>query len=169
MDSPAITLDAMSEDEFAEFIVWVVRDQVVQQTRTGRWAAEDALNYAKGEVMLVLPQGLQTPDTYIYAVRDALTGERVGSLWLMLRRRARMTETYVYNLVVEEPKRGLGYGRAMMRATADWAREHGTATVGLHVFGHNAPARALYRSLGLRETNVTMQWDLDAPADAPAQ
>ena len=165
MESPAITLDPMTEEEFAEFIRWVVRDHALQQTRIGKWAPEDALEYAKGELMLALPKGRESQDSYLYAVHDAETGERVGSLWLMLRRRARAPETYIYNIVVDEAKRHRGYGRAMMRETARWARDHGTATIGLHVFGHNDAARALYTSFGFRETNVLMQWDLDTAVE----
>jgi ribosomal protein S18 acetylase RimI-like enzyme len=61
---------------------------------------------------------------------------------------------------VDEDERRRGYGRAIMHATAGWAREHGTASIGLHVFGHNTAARELYTSLGFRETNVSMQFDL---------
>jgi ribosomal protein S18 acetylase RimI-like enzyme len=160
MDAPAVTLDPMTEDEFVGFIVWAVRDYAAQHTRTGKWAAEDALRFAKGEYLLALPNGLQTQDSYLYTARDAVDGERVGSLWLMLRRRGGAMETYVYNIVVDEPKRGRGYGRALMRESVRWAREHGTTSVGLHVFGHNTAARALYTSLGFQETNVSMQLPL---------
>lgn len=160
MDSPAIRLEPMTEGEFAEFVAWSVRDLAAQQIRTGKWAAADALSYAKGEYLLALSQGLETQDSYLYTVRDAENGQRVGSLFLMVRRRAGALETFVYNIVVDEAKRGLGYGRAMMRASIDWARERGTASVGLHVFGHNAVARELYGSLGFRETSISMQLDL---------
>lgn len=166
MESPAVILDQMSDDEFAEFIVWAVRDYASQHTRTGKWSPADALRYAKGEYLLALPNGLETQGSYLYTVRDAESWEKVGSLWLMLRRRADALETFVYNIVVDEPRRGRGYGRAMMRESLRWAREHGTASVGLHVFGHNDAARALYASLGFRETNITMQ--LDLPPDAAA-
>lgn len=160
MDSPAIVLDPMSDEEFAEFVVWAVRDQAAHHIRTGRCAPDKALTYAKGEYLLALPDGLATEGSYLYTARDAATRERAGFLFLMLRRRADAMETFVFNIVVDEGKRGRGYGRAMMRASLSWAREHGTASVGLHVFGHNTVARELYTSLGFRETNVSMQLEL---------
>lgn len=160
MDSPGIVLAPMSPDEFAHFVGWAVREQAAHHIRTGRCAPHQALDYAKGEYLLALPDGLQTQGSYLYTARDAATGARVGSLFLMLRRRAEAMETFVFNIVVDEEKRRRGYGRAMMRAALDWAREHGTASVGLHVFGHNTAARELYTSLGFRETNVSMQLDL---------
>jgi ribosomal protein S18 acetylase RimI-like enzyme len=47
-----------------------------------------------------------------------------------------------------------------MLAGIEKARAMGAETVGLHVFGHNEPARALYRSLGFAETNVSMSLKL---------
>jgi len=150
----------MTQDEFAEFVVWAVRDQAAHHIRTGLCAPDKALGYAKGEYVLALPDGLETQGSYLYTVRDASSGQRVGFLFLMLRRRAEAMETFVFNIVVDEDKRGLGYGRAMMHAATRWARDHGTASVGLHVFGHNTVARELYTSLGFRETNISMQLDL---------
>lgn len=160
MDSPAVVLDPMSDEEFAEFVVGAVRDQAAHHIRTGRCTPSQALTYAKGEYMLALPEGLETEGSYLYTARDAETRQRVGFLFLMLRRRADTTETFVFNIIVDEDKRGRGYGRAMMRATLQWAREHDTASVGLHVFGHNTVARELYTSLGFRETSISMQLDL---------
>jgi ribosomal protein S18 acetylase RimI-like enzyme len=160
MDSAAVVLAAMTEDEFVLFLRWAVPEQAGHHIRTGRCTPAGALSYAKGEYLLALPDGLQTKDAFLYTARDAETGQPVGSLFLMLRRRADALETFVFNVVVHEALRGRGYGRALMLATAHWAREHGTASIGLHVFGHNTAARGLYRSLGFRETNVSMQLDL---------
>lgn len=53
---------------------------------------------------------------------------------------------------IERPHRGLGLGRRLMGVAIDFARDADTIDwVDLRVFGHNAPARALYRSLGFRE------------------
>ena len=43
-------------------------------------------------------------------------------------------------------------GTAMMAAAADWAKRHGADTLALMVTRDNAPANALYRSLGMTET-----------------
>jgi len=85
-------------------------------------------------------------------VRDAASGEAVATLWLALRPRGGRTEGYIYDIEVREGFRGRGYGRATMLAGIEKARELGAEAVGLHVFGHNATARALYQSLGFRPT-----------------
>jgi len=55
---------------------------------------------------------------------------------------------YVLQLAVDEAARSRGVGRALMEAAADWARRRGCTTIELGVYEFNAPALALYRSLG---------------------
>ncbi|MBN0047339.1 GNAT family N-acetyltransferase [Streptomyces actuosus] len=55
---------------------------------------------------------------------------------------------HVRGLVVAEEARGLGAGRALVRAAVDEARDGGFRRITLRVLGHNAPARRLYESEG---------------------
>ena len=43
-----------------------------------------------------------------------------------------------------------------MRSLEDEVRRLGDSSIGLHVFGHNAPARRLYEKLGYSETHINM-------------
>jgi ribosomal protein S18 acetylase RimI-like enzyme len=54
----------------------------------------------------------------------------------------------IQGLVLAERARGRGLGKALMRAAEDEARRRGARRLTLRVLGHNAPARALYASLG---------------------
>jgi ribosomal protein S18 acetylase RimI-like enzyme len=57
---------------------------------------------------------------------------------------------------IEEAHRGRGYGReAMVHAEAE-AKRRGLDRIALNVFGRNAAARNLYRSLGYEENAVMM-------------
>ncbi len=58
-------------------------------------------------------------------------------------------------LGVEAPLRRGGWGRRLMTAAIDFARAEGLVWIDLGVFAHNAPARALYRSLGFEERGTT--------------
>ena len=57
------------------------------------------------------------------------------------------------SLGLEREYRKKGYGRALVDRALSWARsETSLRFVDLKVFGHNEPARALYRRCGFRET-----------------
>jgi GNAT superfamily N-acetyltransferase len=54
------------------------------------------------------------------------------------------------NVVTDGTQRRKGYGAAMMRTGHAWARRQGARFAALNVVTDNAPARALYHSLGYR-------------------
>jgi ribosomal protein S18 acetylase RimI-like enzyme len=54
----------------------------------------------------------------------------------------------IRGLAVAEEARGLGAGRALLRAAVEEARRQGARRITLRVLGHNTPARRLYESEG---------------------
>jgi GNAT superfamily N-acetyltransferase len=54
------------------------------------------------------------------------------------------------NVVTAAAERGKGYGKAMMRTGLAWAARQGARFAALNVLADNAPAIALYQSLGYR-------------------
>jgi len=106
------------------------------------------------DVSHVLPDGLGTADTHIWAVED--DGRVVGSVFVG----SRDGGAWLYDITIAEPERGKGYGRAAMTALEDELRALGHATIGLNVWGNNEVARGLYRSLGWAEESVHMRKQL---------
>jgi GNAT superfamily N-acetyltransferase len=103
----------------------------------------------------LLPDGLATPDHYMYAVEDE--GRFAGYLWLCDRDGELGHSLFVYAVEINEEFRGRGLGRAAMVFAENEARRLGIAKVALNVFGGNAVARGLYLSLGYAETAVHME------------
>ena len=106
------------------------------------------------DVAWVLPDGLATPDRWIWAVEA--DGRVVGTVFLGLRD----ADAWLYDITIEESERGRGYGRAAMRALEDEVRALGFESVALNVWGGNDVARGLYRSLGWAEESVHMRKQL---------
>ncbi|SRR6185437_4063035 len=159
-NQPQVTLSPMAEEEFGPYLRAGIRDYARQKVTSGEWSEFEAVALSEADHARLLPDGLKTPDQHLYTVTDAESGEHVATIWIALRPKGGRTEGFIYDIEVREQFRGLGYGRATMLAGIEQARELGAQTVGLHVFGHNAPARALYRSLGFVETNVSMSLEL---------
>jgi GNAT superfamily N-acetyltransferase len=112
---------------------------------------EQAEAKVERDVAHVLPEGLATANTWIWAVEDdgrvvgtVLVGLRDGGAWL-------------YDITIAEGERGKGYGRAAMTALEGEVRTLGHGTIGLNVWGGNDVARGLYRSLGWAEESVHMR------------
>ena len=114
-------------------------------------AAERAEAKVARDVDHVLPQGLATPDTWIWAVEEE--GRVVGTVFVGLRDGG----AWLYDVTIAEDERGKGYGRAAMTALEDEVRALGHDTIGLNVWGQNEVARGLYRSLGWAEESVHMR------------
>jgi GNAT superfamily N-acetyltransferase len=60
-------------------------------------------------------------------------------------------DCWIEDVFVEESARGTGLGRALVQAALDRADERGCRRVDLDTGADNAPARALYASLGFVE------------------
>lgn len=157
---PEIRLRAMTAEEYDVYLSWVVRDYANELERNGRAGAEDAMARAQESFDTLLPDGLGTPGQVLLIAEDAGDGRRVGHLWFGPSSET-ASRAWVYDVTVEEAERRRGYGRAIMRAFEDQARDHGYGAVGLNVFGDNEGARGLYESLGYREIARQMTKDLD--------
>ena len=155
-----VVLTAMTPEEYGPYREAAIRDYAQEKVRSGDWAEHEALTLSAADHDTLLPLGVNTPDQHIFTVRDADTDERVAIFWLALRPLGGRVEGFVYDIEVIEKYRRQGYGRATMLAGIEKARELRADTVGLHVFGHNAPAYALYRSLGFVETHINMSLEL---------
>jgi len=112
---------------------------------------EQAEAKVERDVAYVLPDGLATADTWIWAVED--DGRVVGAVFVGLRDGG----AWLYDISIADGERGKGYGRAAMTALEDEVRELGHSTIGLNVWGGNDVARGLYRSLGWAEESVHMR------------
>ncbi|WP_433385994.1 GNAT family N-acetyltransferase [Actinoplanes sp. CA-142083] len=102
----------------------------------------------------MLPDEFATPDHHFWYAYDG--DRRVGFLWV----KVTQGTAFVYNVAVEADLRRQGYGRAIMLAAERWCHDNALTRIGLHVFAHNAGARALYEQLGFTETGRNMAKDL---------
>lgn len=80
----------------------------------------------------------------------------VGYLWFSIRGAQENRKAFICDVIVEEAQRGRGFGRKAMLLAEQEVKSLGLNEIGLHVFGVNAPAIALYESLGYKTTNLVM-------------
>jgi ribosomal protein S18 acetylase RimI-like enzyme len=155
-----VQLIPMDEATYERFLEWAVSDYAQEQVKAGTWKREDALQLAEKAFESLLPQGLSSPNQYLYALVDETRDRHIGFLWYGLRDGEGEPFAALYEIVIFEAYRRQGYGSESLRAFEKQMKKSGVSKIALHVFGHNGPARALYRKLGYVETDVTMAKEL---------
>jgi GNAT superfamily N-acetyltransferase len=108
---------------------------------------------ARAQAVSVI-DGLRPAGHSVFVIE--VDGESVGHLWLVERRDAYEPTLIVYDIDVDAPYRGRGYGKATMVFAEEEARRRGLTRIALHVGARNDVARNLYRSLGFEENEVAM-------------
>jgi ribosomal protein S18 acetylase RimI-like enzyme len=139
-----IRLRPMGEAEFAAYREHAL-DDYSRPGRIGNWPSAEI---AEREFHRQLPQGLATPDQHLLVIEDAVTAFSVGFLWMAVRQRDTGPEAFVFDLVILPAFRRRGFAEAAMLELEIYVRDLGVAQISLHVFEHNAAARALYDKLG---------------------
>jgi len=129
---------------------------------SGRWLAQESEQLARSELDRLLPRGLETPDHYLYEVTAEADGPVVGFLWFGSVPRGSSKVAFVFQIFVYPAYRRQGHGRAALLQVEAVARSLGLSGVALNVFGSNAGAQALYRSLGYAVTSLSMHKPLEA-------
>jgi ribosomal protein S18 acetylase RimI-like enzyme len=161
-----VSLEPMSPEAWEAWRIQSIRGYAEEKVRAGTWPAETAEDRAVEEFAALLPQGQRTRG---HEFRSIVTeaGEPVGVIWIAAQREIGSGAAFIYDIVIDPDQRGRGHGRAAMKSLETLARALGYDRIRLHVFGHNAVARHLYRSLGYAETDVQMEKRIDRPS-APA-
>lgn len=154
----AVRLTPMTEQDYPRWLEEAVRHYAGELASTGYFKDPDAM--AAEQFRQLLPEGLATPGHHIYHIRNE-NDVPVGVIWIGERPEVRMG--FIYSLDVMPEHRRRGYARGGMLAAEEEVQRLGLTSLGLNVFGQNAPAISLYQSLGYRVTNFNMKKDLAQP------
>ena len=150
----------MNESEFLAFLAKDIQDYADEKVRAGNWPPDDALQRSREAHDKLLPKGLETPNHHLFTIE--FDAQPVGRVWLSSDPKAAGGAGFIYDLYVGEPFRRRGIARQALLLLEEEALRLGLKSLALHVFGHNAAARALYETLGYSVTNVNMAKPLPA-------
>lgn len=156
MDQLEVDLISMDEADFHAYKNRSIVEYAQEHIRTGRWSPEEGMQKAEQQYRELLPEGLSSPNNYLFTIQKRITGEKVGILWFAIQKRGGKSSAFVYDVWIEEQFRRRSYGEQAFLALEEQVRALGIDTIGLHVFGHNHAARALYEKLGYVATNINM-------------
>jgi ribosomal protein S18 acetylase RimI-like enzyme len=156
----SIVLAPMTAADFASWRDSTIPQYADEKVKNGTWEPTEALGRAQDDFTRLLPAGQQTPNHHFWTVAEAATNRGVGYIWLWQNQH----RAYLYDISIHSSARRQGYGRQAMRQLEVKARELGCDAINLHVFAHNAAARALYAELGYEVTDLNLRLTLRPPA-----
>jgi len=143
----------MDASEISHFLVASLESYVAERIAAGDDDSA-AARTAEEQLASMFPGGEAGPGHLLYCIED--DGERVGSLWIGTSSDERPGEWWIWDIAVDESRRGRGVGRQAMLLAESEARAQGAMHLGLSVFGHNEVARHLYETLGYRAVAIRM-------------
>jgi RimJ/RimL family protein N-acetyltransferase len=145
----------------------------------GAWLLTSDLHRGASDERRYLRSVRRHPDAVVFVAVEGPTV--VGRLSLARDPHPASRHVADLGLIVAEPYRRRGIGRALLQAAIEWARENGVRKLELHVFTWNEPALRLYAAVGFRREGlrrghylregeyvdaVLMALDVEAPAQA---
>jgi ribosomal protein S18 acetylase RimI-like enzyme len=149
----------MTAAEFGVWYPWAAEDYAREIAQEQHVSPERARERIQRWLAEVLAGGVDTPGHRIeVAEADGVDG-RVGYLWFAPKETDAGVVCWLYDLWVDEPHRGQGYGRAIMHELEAEARAAGFTRIELNAFASNLRAQSLYGSLGFVE--MTRQYFLE--------
>ncbi len=157
-----IKLVPMEEEDFQAYLKTAIEDYANEHVKAGNWQPSEALAKSEQEFHQLLPKGVSSEKQYLFTICDANSGNKVGMIWFAVLTKPLVPMAFIYDFRVNEQYRGKGYGTQALLAIEDQVKELGIKSIGLHVFGHNTIARALYEKAGYRVTNVQMVKELNS-------
>jgi len=155
-----IELRKMNAQEFSDYMKSAV-DKYAEEKQKGEGVSpEEARKVAEQSYEKLLPQGLTTQDQFLFSVIEKTTQEPIGILWLAKKLNGEKPYAFIYDIELNEENRGKGLGKILIGLAENEVRKLGCDSTGLHVFGHNTAAIALYEKSGFYTTNRMMRKDL---------
>jgi len=145
----------MTEPEYAAWFAVTIPAYAAEKVASGQWSEEESLELSRKEYAELLPQGLDTPDNFLFTITD-LQATAVGVLWFAVKTKFNARVANVFDVGVWPSRRREGHAFRAFVALEDEVRRLGLSGIALHVFGHNKGAQALYAKLGFQPTNISL-------------
>ena len=146
----------MTEQNYERYVESAVPSYARDQIEAGNWNGETALDQAQAVFDRLLPEGLNSEGQSLNLIIDESSREAVGHIWYAEASHGDRRFVALYDFLIYSTSRRRGYGSAALAELDAVTARLGLHDVLLHVFGHNAAARALYKKMGYVETDVTM-------------
>ena len=155
-----VRLRPLRDDEIPGFLDGLHDEYVRGLIDDASLSREEAEEKATSDHAALFPGRTPQPDHHMYVV-ERETGEPVGHVfWAKRQSPGSALRAFLYQIYIDEPFRGRGFGRQAMELLEVEVRAEGLPGIDLNVWGGNDLARSLYRKLGFEERAIFMSKEL---------
>ncbi|WP_430601688.1 hypothetical protein IGJ02_001654 [Enterococcus sp. DIV0724b] len=151
-----ITLKEMTATDYEKYLSFAIKDYAKDKITAGTWNEEEAISLATKSFSELLPSGKDTKNEYLYSIEDDSVDKKVGFLWVHLNKTLYDSKLFIYDFIVFEEYRKLGYGKQTIYSLVEKAKKMNVSQIDLHVFAHNKGAIHLYEQTGFIATDISM-------------
>lgn len=142
--------------DFARFLKRSVPTYAREIAKARGLSRVEAQRLSKKDFKQLLPNGLATPNNFLWVLVADDLGQDIGTLWIACSGAGARRKAFIYDIRLEARFRDRGYGRQTLAALERWAKSRKVKSLGLNVFTHNPRAYHLYKSFGFKERSVQM-------------
>jgi len=122
-------------------------DIALGQRRPRRWSADPSDSIA---------QALRNPNEHHITVVVDEHGDVIGACHTSLMGDEHSCAAHVYELIIDEPYRSQGHGRALLDDAMAWCAENGVDEVSLGVAPLSTRSRRFYERYGFEEASILL-------------
>ena len=157
-------LAPMRPEAYDAYLEQAIAGYAHDNVAAGRWPQASALERSRADFAQSLPQGLATPDNYLFEIKTDKTGPVVGVIWFAVTEQNGMPVAFVYDVEIKPEWQRQGHAMRAFKALEPLVKELGLSRIGLHVFANNPGAQALYARLGYDVVSLNMAKQLGETA-----
>jgi ribosomal protein S18 acetylase RimI-like enzyme len=155
LSAHTIGLRPQTSAERTAYRGWAIDNLAAQLTLSYRVSEGPARQHAIQQVAALLPPDRE-PDPDVFAFTIVRGSEPVGTVLARRETTLERPQLFLYDIVVTEPMRNQGIGRAALQLLEAFAVENAVDAIVLNVFDHNPRAQRLYAALGFQVQRVSM-------------
>jgi RimJ/RimL family protein N-acetyltransferase len=152
-----VKLTPMAQEDYEAYLERSVREYAEDHVRNGNWPAEGSLEKSRAEFQSLLPDGLQSKNEFVFTILNESTNQKIGILWVEVKMDVSPRRAFGYDFRINEEFRGKGFGKQALAALDEKLKSMQVESMGLHVFGDNLTAQALYKKMGFEITGIHMR------------
>jgi ribosomal protein S18 acetylase RimI-like enzyme len=146
----------MSESSYEKFIVEFIPSYARDNVESGLCNEECSVDLAQNTIEKLLPQGLATPDNFLFDIHAQIGQPSIGMLWFLVQEQNGKRLAFLSYVRIKSEHQRKGHATRAFVLLEEKVRLMGISDIALHVFGHNVGAQSLYQKLGFRPTNINM-------------